>query len=148
MPDRILKPPVRYGIIAMLTNMVFNAIFAYLYGYVGLAMATALSALVNAALLYRGGLHRANVYRISRTTLLFVLRLALAGGAVMAAALLWVLPVMSQWLAWSLSYRVLWLAGLIAFGAIAYLVTVLVLGVRLHHLKVEGVGDSALRLMW
>jgi len=99
-------------------------------------MATALSALVNAALLYRG-LHRANVYRISRTTLLFVLRLALAG-AVMAAALLWVLPVMSQWLAWSLSYRVLWLAGLIAFGAIAYLVTVLVLGVRLHHLKVEG----------
>jgi len=130
------KTPVRYGIIAMLTNMVFNAIFAYLYGYVGLAMATALSALVNAALLYRG-LHRANVYRISRTTLLFVLRLALAG-AVMAAALLWVLPVMSQWLAWSLSYRVLWLAGLIVFGAIAYLVTVLVLGIRLHHLKVEG----------
>jgi putative peptidoglycan lipid II flippase len=127
---------VRYGIIAMLTNMVFNAIFAYLYGYIGLALATALSALVNASLLYRG-LHRANVYRVSKTTLLFVLRLVFAG-AVMVAALLWLLPAMSQWLAWSLSYRVLWLAGLIALGAAAYLVTVLVLGVRLHHLKAEG----------
>lgn len=130
------KTPVRYGIIAMLTNMVFNAIFAYLYGYIGLALATALSALVNASLLYRG-LHRANVYRVSKTTLLFVLRLLFAG-AVMVAALLWLLPAMSQWLAWSLSYRVLWLAGLIALGAAAYLVTVLVLGVRLHHLKAEG----------
>lgn len=130
------KTPVRYGIIAMLTNMVFNAIFAYLYGYIGLAMATALSALVNAALLYRG-LHRAEVYKVSKTTLLFVLRLALAG-AVMVAALLWLLPAMGQWLAWSLSYRILWLAGLIAVGAVAYLMTVLVLGIRLHHLKVEG----------
>ncbi|WP_299018888.1 murein biosynthesis integral membrane protein MurJ [uncultured Photobacterium sp.] len=130
------KTPVRYGIVAMVTNMVFNAIFAYLYGYIGLAMATALSALVNAVLLYRG-LHRANVYRVTRTTLTFVLRLVLAG-AVMVAVLLWMLPVMNQWLAWTLSYRVLWLAGLIALGAAAYLMTVVLLGIRLHHLRAEG----------
>ena len=59
------KTPVRYGIIAMVTNMFFNAIFAYFYGYVGLAMATALSALVNMTLLYRG-LHLANVYKLSK----------------------------------------------------------------------------------
>ncbi|MCW8330062.1 murein biosynthesis integral membrane protein MurJ [Photobacterium sp. SDRW27] len=129
------KTPVRYGIIAMLTNMVFNAIFAYLYGYIGLAMATALSALVNAALLYRG-LHRAKVYQVSKTTLMFVLRLAVAGSA-MVAALLWVLPAMDQWLAWSLSYRVLWLAGLIGLGALVYLLAAGVLGIRLHHLRAE-----------
>ena len=129
------KTPVRYGIIAMVTNMVFNAIFAYLYGYIGLAMATALSALVNAALLYRG-LHRGNVYRVSKTTLLFVLRLGLAG-AVMVAALLWVLPAMNQWLAWSLTYRVLWLAGLIGLGAVVYLLTAALQGIRLHHLRAE-----------
>jgi len=129
------KTPVRYGIIAMLTNMVFNAIFAYLYGYIGLAMATALSALVNAALLYRG-LHRANVYQVSKTTLMFVLRLAVAG-SVMVAALLWQLPGMGQWLVWSLSYRVLWLAGLIGLGAVVYLLMAGVLGIRLHHLRAE-----------
>ncbi|WP_064605831.1 murein biosynthesis integral membrane protein MurJ [Photobacterium sp. J15] len=130
------KTPVRFGIIAMFTNMVFNAIFAYLYGYIGLAMATALSALVNAALLYRG-LHMANVYRISKTTLLFVARLVLAGAA-MVAALLWALPAMDHWLAWTLSARVMWLGGLIAVGALVYLGTVVVLGIRLHHLKAEG----------
>ena len=129
------KTPVRYGIVAMLTNMVFNAIFAYFFGYIGLAMATALSALVNAALLYRG-LHLANVYRVSQATLQFVLRLGLAG-AVMVAALLWVLPAMDQWLAWTLVNRVVWLAGLIALGAAVYLLVAVALGTRLHHLRAE-----------
>ncbi|PSW04174.1 murein biosynthesis integral membrane protein MurJ [Photobacterium lipolyticum] len=129
------RTPVRYGIIAMLTNMVFNAIFAYFYGYIGLAMATALSALVNAALLYRG-LHRANVYRVSKTTLMFVLRLAVAG-VMMVTALLWILPAMEQWLAWPLSSRALWLTGMIALGATVYLATVVLLGIRPHHLKAE-----------
>ncbi|WP_261600882.1 murein biosynthesis integral membrane protein MurJ [Photobacterium sp. TY1-4] len=129
------KTPVRFGIIAMISNMVFNAIFAYFYGYVGLAMATALSALVNAALLYRG-LHRAEVYRLTAATLWFVGRLAVAGAA-MVAVLLWFCPPMAQWLDWSLSERVLWLAATIGLGAGTYLVTVLLLGLRLHHLKVE-----------
>lgn len=130
------KTPVRYGIIAMISNMVFNAIFAYFYGYVGLAMATALSALVNAALLYRG-LHRAGVYQLTATTLWFVARLAVAGAA-MVAVLLWFCPPMSQWLAWSLLERVVWLTATIGLGAGSYLITVLLLGVRLHHLKAEG----------
>ena len=36
------KRPVKYGIIAMVSNMVFNVIFAIPFGYVGLAIATAL----------------------------------------------------------------------------------------------------------
>ncbi|WP_428466331.1 murein biosynthesis integral membrane protein MurJ [Photobacterium minamisatsumaniensis] len=127
------KTPVRYGIIAMITNMVFNAIFAYFYGYIGLAMATALSALVNAALLYRG-LHRGGIYRISKETLVFVVKLVIAGTA-MVVMLLSVLPAMTQWLGWTLLMRVGWLVGLIGVGALVYLVSVLLLGVRPRHLR-------------
>ncbi|MGF1685586.1 murein biosynthesis integral membrane protein MurJ [Photobacterium japonica] len=127
------KTPVKYGIIAMSTNMVFNAIFAYFYGYVGLAMATALSALVNAGLLYRG-LHIGGVYRISKATLAFVGRLVVAG-VVMVATLLQALPAMNEWLAWSFLHRAAWLAGLIGIGAMVYLIAVLVLGIRPRHLR-------------
>lgn len=127
------KTPVRYGIIAMLSNIVFNAIFAWFYGYVGLAAATALSAFINMALLYRG-LHRQGVYRVSRQTVLFVTRLILAGG-VMVAAIYWQLDSMSAWLEWGLTQRTLTLSGLIAFGALAYLLSALLFGVRVKDLK-------------
>lgn len=127
------KTPVKYGIIAMVSNMVFNAIFAWFYGYVGLAMATALSALVNMVLLYRG-LHIQNVYRLTRSTLLFIVRLMIAGGA-MVAAILWQLEEMSVWLTWSFMERVFTLAMLIGFGAVVYLVSLLVMGIRLKDLK-------------
>ncbi|WP_343299965.1 murein biosynthesis integral membrane protein MurJ [Vibrio sp. Of7-15] len=130
------KTPVRYGIIAMASNMVFNAIFAYFYGYVGLAIATALSALVNATLLYRG-LHLAEVYRVSAQTLMFVVKLVLAGIS-MSAVVYWILPEMAIWLDWSLMERVSTLTGLIALGAGVYLITLLILGVRLRHLRTEG----------
>ncbi|MDA0149748.1 murein biosynthesis integral membrane protein MurJ [Vibrio sp. LaRot3] len=127
------KTPVKYGIIAMVSNMVFNAIFAWFYGYVGLAMATALSAFVNMALLYRG-LHLQGVYKLTKTTLLFAARLVVAGGA-MVAMILWQLEEMSVWLTWSFSERVMWLAILIGLGAGIYLLTLLILGVRLKDLK-------------
>ncbi|WP_404970388.1 murein biosynthesis integral membrane protein MurJ [Vibrio campbellii] len=127
------KTPVKYGIIAMVTNMVFNAIFAYFYGYVGLAIATALSAFVNMALLYRG-LHIAGVYQITKRTVLFIIRLVIAGAA-MVAAILWQLEDMSVWLNWSFAHRSGVLGMLIALGAGIYLAVVFLLGVRLKDLK-------------
>ncbi|CAH1541010.1 putative lipid II flippase MurJ [Vibrio rotiferianus] len=127
------KTPVKYGIIAMLTNMVFNAIFAYFYGYVGLAIATALSAFVNMALLYRG-LHIAGVYQVTKRTVFFIIRLMVAGAA-MVAAILWQLEDMSVWLGWSFAHRSGVLGMLIALGASVYLAVVFLLGVRLKDLK-------------
>jgi putative peptidoglycan lipid II flippase len=46
------KTPVKIGIIAMTTNMVFNLILFYPLEHVGLALATAISAIVNASLLF------------------------------------------------------------------------------------------------
>ena len=65
------KTPVKIGIRAMLYNMVFNAVLAgslgYQYGYIGLALATSLSATCNAWWLYRE-LKRQQVYRFSGLT--------------------------------------------------------------------------------
>ncbi|EIW7482010.1 TPA: murein biosynthesis integral membrane protein MurJ [Vibrio parahaemolyticus] len=127
------KTPVKYGIIAMVTNMVFNAIFAYFYGYVGLAIATALSAFVNMALLYRG-LHIAGVYQITKRAVFFIIRLVIAGAA-MVAAILWQLEDMSVWLEWSFAHRSGMLGMLIALGAAVYLAVLFLTGVRLKDLK-------------
>ncbi|MGL0948706.1 murein biosynthesis integral membrane protein MurJ [Vibrio vulnificus] len=127
------KTPVKYGIVAMVTNMVFNAIFAWFYGYVGLAIATALSAFVNMALLYRG-LHIAGVYKISRRTFLFISRLVVSG-AVMVTAILWQLDEMSVWLDWTTAHRAAMLTMLIGFGALAYVACAFLLGIRVKDLK-------------
>ncbi|EGR2190762.1 murein biosynthesis integral membrane protein MurJ [Vibrio parahaemolyticus] len=127
------KTPVKYGIIAMVTNMVFNAIFAYFYGYVGLAIATALSAFVNMALLYRG-LHIAGAYQITKRTVFFIIRLVIAGAA-MVAAILWQLEDMSVWLEWSFAHRSGMLGMLIGLGAAVYLAVLFLTGVRLKDLK-------------
>ncbi|EJL7849249.1 murein biosynthesis integral membrane protein MurJ [Vibrio parahaemolyticus] len=127
------KTPVKYGIIAMVTNMVFNAIFAYFYGYVGLAIATALSAFVNMALLYRG-LHIAGVYQITKRTVFFIIRLVVAGAA-MVAAILWQLEDMSVWLEWSFAHRSGMLGMLIGLSAAVYLAVLFLTGVRLKDLK-------------
>ncbi|EGR0922430.1 murein biosynthesis integral membrane protein MurJ [Vibrio parahaemolyticus] len=127
------KTPVKYGIIAMVTNMVFNAIFAYFYGYVGLAIATALSAFVNMALLYRG-LHIAGIYQITKRTVFFIIRLVIAGAA-MVAAILWQLEDMSVWLEWSFAHRSGMLGMLIGLGAAVYLAVLFLTGVRLKDLK-------------
>ncbi|PSV25993.1 MULTISPECIES: murein biosynthesis integral membrane protein MurJ [unclassified Photobacterium] len=129
------KTPVKIGIIAMVSNMVFNGIFAPFYGYVGLSIASVLSAFLNAALLYRG-LHVGNIYRISRQTLFFVLRLAVAG-VLMVASLLWLSPTIEQWLGFHLLERVGWLFGLIAIGIGVYLIIAMILGIRPRHLRTD-----------
>lgn len=130
------KTPVRYGIIAMITNMGFNLIFAYFYSYVGLAIATALSALVNALLLYRG-LHLQGIYQVSRQTGYFVARLLVSVG-LMGALLIYLLPAQTAWLEMPFLNKVLNLSGLIFSGGLCYLVCLWILGLRKLHLSQEG----------
>jgi putative peptidoglycan lipid II flippase len=127
------KTPVKYGVIAMLTNIVLNAIFAWFYGYVGLAVATSMSAFLNMSLLYRG-LHLAGVYKISRETIMYMLRILVAGIS-LVIFLNYFSPAMSVWLSWSLSYRALMLFGLMVGAAVIYILVALVCGIRLKDLK-------------
>ncbi|PSJ42674.1 murein biosynthesis integral membrane protein MurJ [Zobellella endophytica] len=127
------KTPVRFGIIAMVANMVFNIILIFPLGYVGLALATALSGILNAGLL-GWGLRRHGVYSPSRQTGLFALKVVLAGGGM--AALLWYLsPPLTVWAGWDLLQSALCLLGYIGAGALCYGVLLLLAGVRPKHLK-------------
>ncbi|PTB84455.1 multidrug transporter MurJ, partial [Pseudidiomarina aestuarii] len=80
------KRPVRYGIIAMVSNMVFNIIFAIPYGYVGLAIATSMSAALNAGLLGYN-LWRDGVLKRYPGTLTYIGKVTFAVGVMIAAVL-------------------------------------------------------------
>ncbi|MFC0323359.1 murein biosynthesis integral membrane protein MurJ [Gallibacterium melopsittaci] len=121
------KTPVRYGIIAMVSNMGFN-LLAIPFSYVGLAIASAMSATLNAFLLYRG-LTKQEVYHFSTKSLLFFGKVVLAAG-MMGGVLFYFTPSLSEWYAMTFAWRVIWLAGLIAVAAVCYLCVLLILGVR------------------
>lgn len=127
------KTPVRYGIIAMVSNMAFNLILAVPFSYVGLALATAMSGALNATLLYRG-LVRDGVYALSRDSALVFARL-LAAAVVMAVVVWLIMGDSASWLARSTLGQAAWLAALLAIGIAVYLLMLAVMGIRPHHLR-------------
>ncbi|WP_423187373.1 murein biosynthesis integral membrane protein MurJ [Alishewanella sp. d11] len=135
-----IKTPVRIGIIAMVANMVFNLMLAPFLSYVGLALATALSASLNAFLLYRG-LQRSGVYQLSKRTAIFLAKLALAS-AVMAAVLYYFNPVLAVWTELSLWQQIGQLSVLCAGAVVGYFGLLLLFGIRLADFKPKTIAES------
>ncbi len=127
------KTPVRFGIIAMVANMVMNGILIFPMGYVGLALATALSGILNAGLL-AWGLSKRGIYHPSRKTLWFAGKVALASTA-MAALLVWLSPPLSTWAQWGMLSSAGHLLAYIGAGAVCYGALLVLTGVRLSHFK-------------
>ena len=134
------KTPVKYGIIAMLTNMVLNIVFAIPFSYVGLAIATSISATLNAGLLW-SGLYRKQVYKIQKQSVSVLLRIVFSG-LLMAAGLFAFSPKLAEWGNLSLLDAGLKLVILIFSGVMIYLVSLLLLGIRIHHFKVTDENDK------
>lgn len=133
------RTPVKFGVIAMVSNMVLNIIFAIPYGYVGLAIATAISATLNAALLWFG-LYKQGAYQVQEHSVSVLGRIVLAGLA-MAFALAVLTPPLIEWAQLSLFDAALKLFMLIAAGALFYTFILFISGLRLHHFKVSGEND-------
>jgi putative peptidoglycan lipid II flippase len=135
-----IKTPVRIGIIAMVANMVFNLLLAPFISYVGLALATTLSGALNAWLLYQG-LKKADIYRLSRHTLLLIAR-ALAAGLVMAALLAYLLPDVAILRQSHFAGRAE-VVGLLVLAAVpVYFVALWLFGVRVRDLKRQTIAES------
>ncbi len=128
------KTPVKIGIIAMVANMAFNLMLAPFFGYVGLALATTLSATLNAWLLYRG-LKSAGVYCFPTKTLIFIVKLV-TSAAVMAIVVSQLSSDFDVWLSMSFFEQVQKLIICITLGIITYLLMIISLGVRLSDFKV------------
>jgi putative peptidoglycan lipid II flippase len=145
------RTPVRAGLVAMVSNMVFNvAILALLYWWwvpdadkaggvmatlarvpglhFALGIASALSSYLNLLLLWRW-LRRADVFDLQPGWPRFLLRLLLAN-AVMACALLLGLQLAPDFTVVDKWQRLGWLLVLVAGGAMMYAVALLALGFR------------------
>ena len=131
------KTPVKIGIKAMVANMAFNLMLAPVFGYVGLAIATTLSATLNAWMLYRG-LKQAQVYHLSNSTKVFIGKLILSAG-VMAVVVYQLSPDFTVWLSMNFFKQVSQLALCIGAGCLSYFLTIILFGVRLNDFKVKSV---------
>jgi putative peptidoglycan lipid II flippase len=116
----------------MIANMALNLLLVFPLAHTGLALATSLSALLNAGLLYRG-LRRAGVYRPTPGWRLFWPRVLIANVA-MAAFLLAMAPAATQWSAWGGLSRATHIAIVIASALLIYTLALLLVGVRPRHL--------------
>jgi putative peptidoglycan lipid II flippase len=131
------RTPVRIGVIAMAANMVFNLALIWPLQHAGLALATSLSAYLNAYLLMRV-LRRGKAYVPTAGWGRLALQVAVAATA-MTVLLAWFSPELRAWLDAGRLQRVGMLAGLIVLGAVTYFGVLLLSGLRLRNLRVQDV---------
>ncbi len=134
------RTPVRIGIIAMVCNMAMNIAFVvplvmmdYEAPHVGLALATSLSAYINAMLLY-SGLRNRQIFTPQDGWMAWIFRTVIASTA-MAAAIIWLTPEAIQWSQWQLVERLSNLFIIIAAGATVYFIMLWLQGLRPDQLK-------------
>ena len=133
------RTPVRIAVIAMVVNMVCNIAFVVpmvmlnIEGpHMGLAIATTISAFVNAGLLLRG-LWKAGVYRPDPGWLKLGAQVMLANLALLLV--LWFTAGDARgWIEASMLTRIGWLLGVVAAGVGVYFGTLWLFGVRIIQL--------------
>lgn len=136
------KTPVKIGIIAMAINMLFNLLlvipfhFIWQLGHVGLALATSLSAFVNAGLLYRG-LRKEGIYQPFAGWKLFFFRL-LAANAIMVLLLVLGLEYLGDLSGLGATERIVYTLSICAVGLGVYVLCLFLFGLRLRHVKQAG----------
>ncbi|ASJ70449.1 murein biosynthesis integral membrane protein MurJ [Granulosicoccus antarcticus] len=131
------RTPVRIGIIALITNMVYNLLFVlpmiwmdFIAPHTGLALASSLSAWQQAIMLYRK-LGTDDIYQISPEVWAFARR---SLGAVVALTVVLLLFASIQWQSFGALGRLSLLAGVIAGGALTYALGLLLAGIRPQQL--------------
>src|SRR5690606_948774 len=127
------RTPVKIGIIALVANMAFNLMLVWHLRHMGLALATALSAWLNAGLLWYG-LRKAGIYQAQAGWGVLLLRLLVAGG-LMSAAIFVLAAQTDVWFAGLAWQRALWLLAVVLCGVLVYAVALLALGLRPRHLR-------------
>ena len=127
-----MRTPVRIGVIAMVTNLILNLALIVPLQHVGLAVATAISAFLNAFLLYRG-LRRTRIYNPLGGWTAMIAQVATSTAA-MAVVLLLLRGDLESWVAADGLIRVRNLLLLIASGGLVYVGTLVALGMRLDAL--------------
>ncbi len=129
------RTPVRIGVVALVSNMVLSLALVFPLAHAGLALATSLSAYVNAGLLLRA-LLRQQVYRPGPGLGSYLVKLVVAS-AVMGVLLWWGSGTLAAWLDAPALQRVARLAFWVVAGMLVYAGTLLLLGVRPRQLVMQ-----------
>ncbi len=127
------KTPVKIGLIAMTANMGLNLILVWSLDHVGLALATSLSAWVNAMLLLRG-LHQRGWYEIRGLPWKSALQVGLA--LLLMVQVGWWAPTATVLSDHTIMERIGWTALLLIVSGLLYLVTLRLTGIRYTSLLV------------
>lgn len=134
------RTPVRIGVIALVANMGLNVAIVVPWvqlgwpgPHAGLALATALSAYLNAGLLWRG-LRREGVVRPGTGWRRFLVQVLVAV-AVMLVLLDYFAAPMAAWLEAGLWRRIVWLSLAVGGGVLAYGGALYATGLRPAHLR-------------
>lgn len=123
-----IKTPVRISVFILFFNVILNALLISNFAHIGLALATSLTSLLNAGLLYRKW-RVTHGFRFQDGWNLFMLRIACASTG-MIVFLWFVSPNLDTWLAWERLQRISNLTLLVMGGGILYSGILLTLGVR------------------
>lgn len=133
------KTPVKVGIIAMVVNMVLNIAFVlplhfvWQVGHVGLALATSVSAFINAGLLFYG-LRRTDAYQPLLGWRIYSWRLLFANMA-MAAVIVVFMQYWSEWSDLAVWQRIAQLVVMCTAGLAVYVGALLMAGLRIQDLR-------------
>ncbi len=123
-----LRTPVRVGIIAMVSNMIFNVILIWPLKHAGIALATSLSAMLNTGLLLYF-LRKRTIYVPREGWNYFAGRLIFANS--LLAVFLWFASgEMQEWVTHPTGWRVIHLSGLLISAVILYFAGLWLAGVR------------------
>lgn len=123
-----IKTPVRISVVILITNVVLISLFIGPFAHAGVALATSLSSVINAIILWIL-LIKKNLYTPQAGWRLFLIRL-LAANVVVFIAIKVIVPEVAQWVSWSARVRIYWLLPIIVLSVVIYSGVLLISGLR------------------
>ncbi len=128
-----IKTPVKIALVTLLLTQLFNIVFVPMFAHAGLALATSVAALINAALLYRG-LRKRGVYTPAPGWMAFLIKVLIA--AVLMAVVIGMVALELDWsgLRDQPIVRIVWLGLILLIAAAIYFGSLRLMGVKLKAL--------------
>ena len=123
--------PVKFGIIALVSNMILNLALIWQFKHAGLALATSLSAFINAGLLVYG-LKRSGVMVFEAESGRFFFRILIAT-LIMLSIVSLITPNIESWFEFGNLERVLRMFFICFVGIGFYIIGLLVLGIKVNQ---------------
>ena len=130
------RTPVRIAAIAMISNIILNLLLVGPLQHAGLALATSLSAYLNAGLLYNH-LNKHRLYQLQSGWGGYFLKLGIAVIA-MSYVLYRFVPAINLWIEWGVMTRASNLLLWVVAGGAIYALTLLTVGLRPRHMAAPG----------